>query len=97
MKNKLRKITIQTLPNGYSLSVDGLHPGGFLYFNGTDVDMTVSGKTYVSDATACAGIRSDRDFTQTAGDITITMESSDATALVVKGTENRTGGTLTVK
>jgi hypothetical protein len=33
MKNKLRKITIQTLPNGYSLSVEGLHPGGFLYYN----------------------------------------------------------------
>ncbi len=33
MKNKLRKITIQTLPNGYSLSVDGLPPGGFLYYN----------------------------------------------------------------
>jgi hypothetical protein len=33
MKNKLRKITIQTLPNGYSLDVEGLHPGGFLYFN----------------------------------------------------------------
>ena len=33
MKNKLRKITLQTLPNGYSLNVDGLHPGGFLYFN----------------------------------------------------------------
>ena len=33
MKNKLRKITIQTLPNGYSLNVDGLHPGGFLYYN----------------------------------------------------------------
>ena len=33
MKNNLRKITIQTLPNGYSLSVDGLHPGGFLYYN----------------------------------------------------------------
>ena len=31
--NKLRKITIQTLPNGYSLDVEGLHPGGFLYFN----------------------------------------------------------------
>ena len=31
--NKLRKITIQTLPNGYSLNVDGLHPGGFMYFN----------------------------------------------------------------
>ena len=33
MKNKLRKITIKTLPNGYSLDVEGLHPGGFLYFN----------------------------------------------------------------
>ena len=33
MKNKLRKITIQTLPNGYSLDVEGLHPGGFLYYN----------------------------------------------------------------
>lgn len=33
MKNKLRKITLQTLPNGYSLDVEGLHPGGFLYFN----------------------------------------------------------------
>lgn len=31
--NKLRKITIQTLPNGYSLNVDDLHPGGFMYFN----------------------------------------------------------------
>ena len=33
MKNKLRKITIQTLTKGYSLDVEGLHPGGFLYFN----------------------------------------------------------------
>ncbi len=33
MKNKLRKITLQTLPNGYSLNVEGLHPGGFLYYN----------------------------------------------------------------
>ena len=33
MKNKLRKITVQTLPNGYSLDVEELHPGGFLYFN----------------------------------------------------------------
>ena len=33
MKNKLRKITIQTLPNGYSLDVEGLHPGGFMYHN----------------------------------------------------------------
>ena len=33
MKNKLRKITVQTLPNGYSLDVEGLPPGGFMYFN----------------------------------------------------------------
>jgi hypothetical protein len=71
--------------------------GGFLYFNGTNVDMNVSGKTYVSDGTACVGIRADRDFTQTAGDITVTVASTDAEALVVKGTDNRTGGTFTVK
>ena len=59
--------------------------------------MTVSGKTYTADATDCVGIRADRNLTQTAGDITITMLSDDATAVVVKGTENRTGGTLTVK
>ena len=33
MKNKLRKITIQTLPNGYSLDVEGLHPNGYMYHN----------------------------------------------------------------
>ena len=76
---------------------DTVFNGGFLYFNGTNVDMNVSGKTYVSDGTDCVGIRADRDFTQTAGDITVTVASSDAEALVVKGTDNRTGGTFTVK
>lgn len=71
--------------------------GGFLNFGGTTVGMTVSGKTYVADGTDCVGIRADRDFNQTAGDITLTVTSSDATGLVVKGTENRTGGTLVVK
>ena len=33
MKNKLRKITIQTSPNGYSLDVEGLHPNGYMYHN----------------------------------------------------------------
>lgn len=78
-------------------TTDTVLNGGHLYFNGTTVDMTVSGNTYAADATACVGIRSDRNFTQTAGDITITMNSTDATAYVVKGTESRTGGTLTVK
>ena len=40
MKNKLRKITIQTLPNGYSLDVEGLHPGRYMYLQR---DGTVAG------------------------------------------------------
>lgn len=80
-----------------SKTTDTVLNGGYLYFNGTNADITVAGKTYAADATACVGIRSDRDFTQTAGDITLTVTSSDATALVVKGTENRTGGTLNIK
>lgn len=78
-------------------TTDTVLNGGHLYFNGTTVDMNVSGKTYTADATDCVGIRADRNLTQTAGDITITMLSDDATAVVVKGTENRTGGTLMVK
>ena len=77
-------------------TTDTVLNGGYLYFRGTTVDMTVSGKTY-ADGTDCVGIRADRDFTQTAGDITLTVTSNDATPLVVKGTENRTGGTLVVK
>lgn len=33
MKDKLRKITVQTLPNGYTLDVEGLHPDGYMYHN----------------------------------------------------------------
>ena len=80
-----------------SKSTDTVLNGGFLHFRGTNLDMTVSGKTYTADGTDCVGIRADRDLTQTAGDITITMASTDATAVVVKGTQNRTGGTLTIK
>lgn len=75
--------------------------GGFLYFNGTDVDMTVAGKTYVPDddipPTACVGIRADEDYSQTAGDITVTLTSTDAEARVFGGTESTTGGTFEVK
>lgn len=78
-------------------TTDMVFNGGFLYFNGTDADINVAGKTYVSDGTDCVGIRADRDFTQTAGHITVTMNSTDATALVVKGTESTTGGTFEVK
>lgn len=71
--------------------------GGFLHFRGTTLDMTISGKTYASDGTDCVGIRADRDFTQTSGDITLTVTSTDATPLLVKGSDNRTGGTFVVK
>lgn len=80
-----------------SKTTDTVLNGGFLYFRGTNVNMNISGKTYAADATDCVGIRADRDLTQTAGDITLTVTSTDATPLVVKGTENRTGGTLVVK
>ncbi len=80
-----------------SKTTDTVLNGGYLYFSGTNVDMNISGKTYAADGTDCVGIRADRDFTQTAGDITLTVTSNDATPLVVKGTENRTGGTLVVK
>jgi hypothetical protein len=80
-----------------SKTTDMVKNGGFLYFNGTDVDMEISGKTYVSDGTDCVGIRADRDFAQTAGTITLTISSTDATGLVVKGNNNSTGGTLVEK
>ena len=80
-----------------SKTTDTVLNGGFLYFRGTNVNMNISGKTYAADATDCVGIRADRDLTQTAGDITLTVTSTDATPLVVKGIENRTGGTLVVK
>lgn len=80
-----------------SKTTDTVLNGGFLHFRGTNVNMHISGNTYTADATDCVGIRADRDFTQTAGDITLTVTSTDATPLVVKGTDNRTGGTLVVK
>lgn len=80
-----------------SKTTDTVLNGGFLHFRGTTVDMDISGKTYAADGTDCVGIRADRDFTQTDGAITLTVTSTDATPLVVKGTDNRTGGTLVVK
>lgn len=80
-----------------SKTTDTVLNGGFLYFRGTTVGMDISGKTYAVDGTECVGIRADRNFTLSGGDITLTMNSSDATGLVVKGTDTRTGGTLTIK
>ena len=70
--------------------------GGDLYFNGTDVDLTVSGNAYSADATKCMGIRAEGDFTQTAGTIKLRVTSSDAIGLKTGGKETLSGGTLDV-
>ena len=71
--------------------------GGDAYFRGTDVSLTISGGTYTADSSKCIGLRIDKDFYQTDGDITLTVTNSAATGLDVKGTTTRTGGTCTVQ
>ncbi|MBQ8361793.1 MAG: carbohydrate-binding domain-containing protein [Bacteroidaceae bacterium] len=80
-----------------SKTTDTVLNGGHLYFGGTDVNMNIAGSTYTADGTECVGIRADRNFTQTSGEITLTVTSNDATGLVVKGEDNRSGGTLVIK
>lgn len=68
--------------------------GGFLDFGGTNVTMTVSGKTNIDDSTTCYGIKADQVLTQTAGDISITVTSTDSdTKAITAKTDNWTGGT----
>ena len=69
---------------------------GNLFFNGTDVNLTVSGGTNVATASSCWGIRSDKNLYQTAGDITVTVTNTQATGISVKGANEKTGGTQTV-
>ncbi len=78
-------------------STDTVLGGGNLYFRGTKTDIIAGGGTYTADATKCMAIRADKDFTQTAGDITLTVANAAAVALDVKGTKTTTGGTLTIK
>lgn len=72
--------------------------GGYLYMNGTDVTLTVSGGTHVdgADKTKCHGLRAEQILTQTAGTIDITVTNTDAKAYNAMFL-NRTGGTLNVK
>ena len=65
--------------------------GGFLDFNGTNVTMTISGGTY-TDNSKCFGIKADQTLKQTAGDISITVSNSAATAIKAT-TDTWTGGT----
>ena len=78
-------------------SGDPVQNGGFLYFNGTNVTLTVSGGNYVEGAetTKCHGIRAEQIFTQTDGVINITVTNTDAKG-VSATMQNLKGGTLNV-
>ena len=73
-------------------STDTTKNGGYLDFNGTNVTLTVSGGTYTVDQSKCFGIKADQTLTQTAGDISITVSNSAATAIKA-ATDTWTGGT----
>ena len=70
---------------------------GNLYFNGTDVNLTVSGGQNTTTNSNCWGIRADKNLYQTAGDLTVTVTNSAAVGISVKGTNSKTGGTQTIK
>ena len=78
-------------------SSDPVQNGGFLYFNGTNVTLTVSGGNYEEGAetTKCHGIRAEQIFTQTDGVINITVTNTDAKG-VSATMQNLKGGTLNV-
>lgn len=73
-------------------STDTTKNGGYLDFNGTNVTLTVSGGTYTVDQSKCFGIKADQTLKQTAGDISITVSNSAATAIKA-ATDTWTGGT----
>lgn len=70
--------------------------GGNAYFNGTDITMTVSG-VKSPDKSKCMGMNIDKDLTQTAGNLSVTLVSpattTTSTAVKVGGTAAYNGGT----
>ena len=79
-------------------TTDTVLNGGYLYFNGTNANITVSGSKNVADNTVCYGIKADTEFKQTAGTINITVSSTDSTTKAYNFKNNTsTGGTLNVK
>ena len=77
--------------------------GGNVRVSGGVTNITVTGGNYittdtdgVADTTKCMGISVDADLVQTAGTVTINVKGSEAYSYNVKGTETRSGGTLTV-
>ena len=66
---------------------------GNLFFNGTDVNLTVSGGTNTATASSCMGIRTDKNLTQTAGDLTTTVTNDQAIGISIRTNDNWEGGT----
>lgn len=69
--------------------------GGNLYFNGTDVTMTINANTEKYQNQPCYGIRADQKLTQTAGALNITVNSNEATGLSY-GSADFQGGTRNI-
>ena len=70
---KLKKETTGTVLNG-----------GFAYFEGTDVDITLTGDNYIDDS-RCMGVSVDQNMALSSDDIQIKLASSQAKAYNVKG------------
>jgi hypothetical protein len=77
-------------------TTDTVLKGGDIYFQGTDVNLTVSGES-TATADDCIGIAVDGNYTQTAGNVHVTLGSPDAIGIDVLGTTTVTGGTKTVE
>ncbi len=77
-------------------TTDTVLKGGDIYFQGTDVNLTVSGES-TATADDCIGIAVDGNYTQTAGNIHVALGSPDAIGIDVRGTMTVTGGTKTVE
>jgi len=76
-------------------ATDTVLKGGYANFDGTNVIMTVDGGTYTQDSSNCYGIYVEREMTQSAGDIHITVTNSEADAIFARS-DTRTGGTRTI-
>lgn len=73
---------------------DKVKGGGYIDFSGTNVVMTVSGVNDSENDQKCFGIKADKELTQTAGDLTINVTSTDKTTKGINAdADNWTGGT----
>lgn len=76
-------------------ATDTVLKGGYANFDGTNVIMTVDGGTYTQDSSNCYGIYVEREMTQSAGDIHITVTNAEADAIYARS-DTQTGGTRTI-